>query len=81
MKVYIIVYFCIGALVSIPLARIYWKNFRKSNHKANTVLPRMAKFDPNRIIDSFVFLIAWAIYTITYPFYLLGLLFKKKKYI
>lgn len=73
------VYIVIGIFVGIPLGRIYWKDFRNSNHKSNVILPRSAKIDPNRIIDSFVFLIAWIINIFVYPITILELIIKKYK--
>lgn len=73
------IYFIIGGIIAIPLARAYWRDFRSSDHKANTVLPKFNKIDFNRVVDSFVFLIAWIIITVTYPIYLLEKLYKKYK--
>jgi len=72
----LVIYFSVGALVSIPLARKYWKDFRESDHKANTILPLKIL---NRIVDSYVFMIAWVLYTVLYPIALLELLYKQIK--
>jgi hypothetical protein len=76
MEFWIILYLCIGALVGIPLGRLYWIDFRSSNHKANIVYPY--KF-ANRIVDSYVYMIAWFIYVFLYPLKLLELLISKLK--
>jgi len=76
MEFWIILYLSVGALVGIPLGRMYWIDFRSSNHKANVVYPY--KF-ANRIVDSYVFMIAWFIYVFLYPFKLIELLIQKLK--
>jgi hypothetical protein len=76
MNIWIIIYLSIGALVGIPLARNYWKEFRMSNHKANVIMP--LKFQ-NRTIDSFVFMVAWMYFIPFYPIALIELLIKRIK--
>lgn len=71
--IYLYIYFLLGMLIAIPLGRKYWLEFRSSNHKSNIVLP-LKIF--NRIVDSFVFLTAWIVYTVIYPLYFLELLLK-----
>lgn len=73
------IYLIVGALVGIPLAHGYWKSFRSSDHKANTILPKLSKIDFNRIVDSYVFLIAWIIIALTYPIYIFEKLYKNYK--
>ena len=77
-ELFLTIYFVIGAIVSIPLARRYVIQFRSSNHSANLVLPKMAKLDFNRLIDSYVFILAWIVLTILYPFKLVEILIRKE---
>jgi len=71
---FIIIYLCVGAIVGIPLGRKYWEEFRKSDNKINVVLPLKIQ---NRIVDSFIFMVAWVIYIFLYPIALIELLIKK----
>jgi len=73
----LLIYFCVGAIVGIPLARRYWKLFRSSNNKMNVVLPKLGKIDFNRVIDSFVFLLAWIVLVVLYPLYIFEILIGK----
>lgn len=76
MKSFFVTYLVIGMIVAIPLARGYWRSFRESDHKSNVVMPM--KFQ-NRIIDSFVFTIAWMILVFIYPVQIAELIFKQLK--
>jgi hypothetical protein len=67
------VYLMIGSVLAIPLARIYWIKWRETPSKTNIILPLKIQ---NRLVDSFVFLNAYIILIVLYPFYLIELLMK-----
>ncbi len=76
MELAIKIYILIGLIVGIYLARLYWKEFRKSNHKSNIVTGYKIV---DRLIDSFVFTIAYIFLIFLYPIYVIELIINNKK--
>lgn len=70
------IYLIIGSIIAIPLSRIYWINWRNTPSKSNIILPLKIQ---NRLVDSFVFLIAYAVIIFLYPIYMIELIVSKKK--
>lgn len=78
MITFINIYIIIGLIIALPLARIYFIKWRDTPNELNVVLPLKIL---NRIIDSFIFLIAYSIYVFLYPLAIIELiidLLKKK---
>jgi len=62
--IYLYIYLIIAGVISLFLARKYWIKWRESPSKYNVTFQQK---QANRMVDSYVFIVAYVFYVLLFP--------------